>query len=405
MTYTKEDVVRLVAEKEVQFISLTFCDVYGKQKNITIVPSELERAMNSGISLDASQIIGFQTDAKIDLLVRPDPSTLADVPRTVTHMEHGNVMRMFCNIFYPNGQPFENDTRAILQKAVEVAKAKGYTFNFGPAIEFYLMSRTYENGESVPYDFAGYMDSDPLDRCEFIRRTICQDLTMMNIQPECAYHEEGPGQNKIKFHFADPVTAADAVIAYKDVVQDVADRYELIADFSAKPLEKYSGNSMHVNMSIQNNEGTDLTPHIIAGILYHISDMTLFLNPTKRSYRRLNHDNAPKYVSWSDANRSTLIRIPAYGGYTRFELRSPDNDTNPYIAFALLIYAALYGIEEKPMLQAPNDEDLFLADPKSLKSLKTLPQTLQEAMNKAKNSAFIQQYLPKKIIETYLKER
>ncbi len=404
MAYTKEDVIRMVTERSIRFIAVSFCDVFGEQKTVTIMPGELERAFESGVSLDAAQIEGFRTEAKIDLLVRPDPSTFSELPSTFTHMTTGRAARMFGNIFYPDGRPFENDTRAILQEAVKEAAEKGYAFNFGPAIEFYLMEEKEKEG-LVPYDHVGYMASAPLDRCAYIRRQICLDLEQMDIQPETAYHEEGPGQNKIKFRFSDPVTAADAVIAYKNVVHDVAARNGIVADFSAKPIEKAPGNSMHVNMSIRSERGSDLTAHIIAGILQRIPEMTLFLNPTRRSYRRLGRDNAPKYISWSDANRSTLIRIPAYGGYTRFELRSPDNDTNPYLAFALLIRASLYGIEEKPVLQAANEEDLFLADPRTLTRLKTLPSSLQEAQKEAKNSAFIRKYFSRTLIDSYLKDR
>ncbi len=404
MTEIEKKVVLNTEEEGVTFICLSFCDVYGNAKNVTIMPGELERAFESGIPLDASEIEGFRTREKIDLLLRPDAETYSDLPESLTHQAGNRIKRMFCHIYNPDGTRFEHDGRAILEQAAALAKEKGFSFNFGPAMEFYLF-RTAENGNRLPLDQAGYMDSFPDDRCEEIRRLVCLELEKMNIQPECAYHEEGPGQNKIKFHFSDPVKAADSVIAYKSLVRTIADDHQTIADFSPKPLEREQGNSMHVNMSVMSEDGEDRTPHIIAGILNKVPEMTLFFNPVKKSYKRLGHDNAPKYISWSDANRSTLIRIPAYGSYTRFELRSPDCFSNPYLVFALLIHACLYGIEKEPVLQKATEIDLFTADPKSLPKLKTLPLTLSEAQGIAKKSDFIRSVLPGRIIDAYMKDR
>lgn len=406
MSYTKEQVLEKAEQEGVRFICLTFCDIFGEKKNITLFINELPRAFESGIPLDASLISGFKLDAKIDLMVRPDPDTMTFLPDALTDPEDGKIMHMFCEIYYPDGKVFENDSRAILKKAVQEAEKKGYRFNFGPAMEFYLCTRSElksEDGE--PFDHAGYMASAPEDRCERIRREICRNLVQAGVQPEVAYHEDGPGQNKVKFRFSDPVSAADAVIVYKSVVKSVANQYDLHASFSPKPIDKEQGNSMHVNMSIMADDGIDRTPHIIAGILQKIDEMTLFLNPTKKSYKRLGHGNAPKYITWSAANRSTLIRIPAYGGYTRFELRSPDNGANPYLTFALLIYACLYGIQNKPVLQRETEEDLFAVDAKSLPKMKTLPLSFQEAVQAAKSSAFIREHLPEKLVNAYLSER
>jgi len=400
MTEKELEVIKRIGEENIHYICLTFCDVLGHARNVTLMPGELPRAFESGIALDASGITGFKTDAKIDLLLRPDANTFADLPETLTHENRERIKRMFCSVFYPDGRPFENDTRAILRAAEEKAEKKGLHFNIGPSMEFYLFR---DNGDKlVSYDDAGYMACFPDDRCEEIRRELCMGLSQMGIQPECAYHEAGPGQNKIKFHFADPVEAADAVIAYQGLVRTVAANHGLVADFSPKPLERQQGNSLHVNMSVEAEDGADRTPHMIAGILQKISEMTLFLNPSKESFRRLGRDNAPKFITWSDANRSTLIRIPAYGGYTRFELRSPDCFANPYLAFALLIDACLFGIEEKPELQKATEVDLFDMDNKNLPKLRTLPLSLSDAQGKVKNSIFIAKSLPKSIVEVYM---
>ena len=406
MAYTPEDVIKKVQEENVRFICLSFTDILGNKKSVTILPEQLKHAFETGISLDASQIEGFRADAKIDLLIKPDAASLSEMSYSLIKPDEGHILHMYADIYYPDGCPFENDARLILKSAVEKAEQSGYSISFGPAMEFYLMTNgPAEMSNRIPCDNAGYMESWPKDKCELIRREICYGLKSMGIQPESAYHEAGPGQNKIKFRFADAVRAADAVISYRSIVEAIADEHHLYAEFSPKPLDKAPGNSLHINMSIRSEDGTDRTAHIIAGILSKLSEMTVFLNPTKKSYKRLGHDGAPKYISWSEANRSTAIRIPAYGKYTRFELRTPDNGVNPYIAFALLIYACMYGINEKPELQKPNNEDLFTADMKTLSKLKALPMSLAEAQNRAKESPFVRAHLPKRIIDLYAKDR
>ena len=197
MKYTREEVMEFVQQEDVRFIRLAFCNVYGKQHNVAIMPSELRRAFEYGIAIDASAIEGFGGETRSDLLLRPDPSTLVQLP---WRPEQGKVVRMFCDIFHPDGRAFERDTRSILKKAVADADARGYHFAFGAEMEFYLFELD-EHGRdtTIPHDEAGYMDIAPDDRGEHIRREICLMLEQMGIQPECSHHESGPGQNEIDF--------------------------------------------------------------------------------------------------------------------------------------------------------------------------------------------------------------
>lgn len=322
MKYTPQEVMQYIQEEDVKFIRLAFCDVLGRAKNISIMPGELERAFAYGIAVDASAIAGFGDEVHSDLLLHPDPSTLAVLP---WRPEHGRVVRFFCAISHPDGRPFENDTRSILKRAVADAAEAGYTFSFGSELEFYLF-KLDENGEptSVPYDNATYMDVAPEDKCENVRRDICLTLERMDIRPESSHHEEGPGQNEIDFRYSDALTAADNAVTFRTVVKTIAAVHGLYADFSPKPLAGKPGSGFHINISVKNSgEGT--MRYMMGGILNTISDMTLFLNPTAQSYHRLGADKAPKYISWSTDNRSQLIRIPAAAGeYRRVELRSPD---------------------------------------------------------------------------------
>lgn len=400
MRYSKEEVMQFVEEEDVKFIRLAFCDVFGKQKNIAIMPSELSRAFEYGIAFDASAITGFGDETYSDLLLHPDPETLMALP---WRPEHGKVVRMFTHITYPDGTPFECDTRGILKKAIADAQKEGYSFAFGAEQEFYLFLLD-ENGKptKIPYDEAGYMDLAPDDRGENIRREICLTLEQMGIKPESSHHEEGPGQNEIDFRYSNPLSAADNTMTFQTVVKTVARRNGLYVDFSPKPLEHKPGNGFHINVSVSPKNNIENMHYMIAGVMNRICEMTAFLNPTENSYARFGENKAPAYVSWSRENRSQLIRIPAsQQSAERAELRSPDPSANPYIAFALVIYAALEGLKNKTELMPPANINLFRADEATLKQFKRIPQTLKEACDIAASSDFIKAHIPEKVLKIY----
>lgn len=400
MKYSKEEVLQFVEEEDVKFIRLAFCDVFGKQKNIAIMPSELPRAFGYGIAFDASAITGFGDETHSDLLLHPIPDTLMLLP---WRPEHGKVVRMFTYITYPDGTPFECDTRGILMKAVADAEKEGYSFAFGAEQEFYLFLLD-ENGNptKTPYDEAGYMDLAPDDRGENIRREICLTLEQMGIKPESSHHEEGPGQNEIDFRYSDPLSAADNTMTFQTVVKTVARRNGLYVDFSPKPLENKPGNGFHINVSVSPGNNLEYMHYMIAGVLNRVCEMTAFLNPTENSYDRFGKNKAPAYVSWSRENRSQLVRIPASPKTKkRAELRSPDPSANPYIAFALIIYAAMEGLRNKTELMPPVDLNLYRTDESTLKQFKRIPQTLKEACALAESSDFIKKHIPEKVLEIY----
>lgn len=388
MIYTAREVYDFVRQEDVKFIRLAFCDVNGKQKNISITPDELPRAFSDGISFDASAIKGFGDEVGSDLLLFPVPSTLNILP---WRSSHGNVIRMFCSMKYPDGTQFEKDSRMILQRAVDAAAAKGVSVQFGAEFEFYLFN-TDEKGMPTdePFDRAGYMDVAPEDRGENARREICLTLLEMGIKPESSHHEEGPGQNEIDFRYSDAMTAADNAMNFMTVVKAAAQRNGIYADFSPKPLPGESGNGLHINMSVKTADGEDHTNAFMAGILAHIKEMTAFLNPTEDSYKRLGEKKAPKYITWSPENRSQLIRIPAAKGeYRRIELRSPDPTANPYIAYALLIMAGLDGIERELTVPEAVNVNLYKADSSVTEPLDRLPASLDEAVAVAEGSDFV----------------
>ena len=365
MKYTPQEVMQFIEEEDVKFIRLAFCDVHGKPKNISIMPHELERAFKYGIAIDASAIAGFGDEVHSDLFLHPDPATITVLP---WRPEHGRVVRMFC----------------------------------GSELEFYLF-KLDENGEptSIPYDRAAYMDVAPEDKCENVRREICLALERMGIQPESSHHEEGPGQNEIDFRYSDALSAADNAVTFCTVVKTIAAQNGLYADFSPKPLQEKPGSGFHINISVKGC-GELVMHRTMGGILKHIGDMTLFLNPTERSYHRLGANKAPKYISWSSDNRSQLIRVPAADGeYRRFELRSPDCTANPYLAFALLIWAGLDGILNNIALPEKSNVNLYTASPKDLWGLETLPLTRSAAAKTSLSSEFIRAHLPQSLIDHF----
>ena len=400
MNYSKEEVMQYAREEDVKFIRLAFCDVFGKQKNISIMPDELPRAFEHGIAFDASAVAGFGDESRSDLFLHPDPDTLTWLP---WRPEHGKVVRMFCSVTYPDGRPFECDTRTLLKNAVSDAAEAGFTFRFGAEQEFYLFELDEKNQPTrIPYDRAGYMDIAPEDRGENVRREICLTLEQMGIRPESSHHEEGPGQNEIDFRYADALEAADNVLTFQTVVRTVARRNGLFADFSPKPLSDGPGNGFHINCSVIPDDSPETARHMIAGVLEKAAPMTAFLNPTPDSYKRLGTMKAPGYVSWSAGNRSQLVRIPAAADeYRRAELRSPDPTANPYIAFALVIRAALYGLKNGIELPEPVNVNLYRADGETLARLEKLPADPEEAKRVAAADEFIRNSIPEQILDIY----
>lgn len=383
--YSESDVLDYVNEEDIKFIRLAFFDLNGVQKNVSILASQLENAFKNGVSFDASAIYGFESPEKSDLFLHPDPTTLSVLP---WRPNTGKVARMFCNIRYPDGRAYEKDSRAILQNAVKAAKDSGVEFMFGTEIEFYLF-KLDEKGEptKIPFDNAGYMDIAPEDKGENIRREICFTLEEMGMQPEASHHEEGPGQNEIDFHYSDAVTAADNAATFKWIVRARAAQNGLYADFSPKPILDKAGSGFHINISCSDSSKTK---NALAGILSRAQEISFYLNSTENSYQRLGEHKAPNIIAWGNENRSAFIRVPSTKEEPRFEIRSADSECNVYLAFTLLIHAALDGIKNNLEPPAEASENLF-AQKKS--ALKTLPKSLAEAKKLASQSDFVKKAL------------
>lgn len=411
MTATMNEVLEFIKENDVKFIRLVFCDLFGRQKNISVMPDVLPMAFEHGIPFDAHAISGFTDVTKSDLILVPDPATLSVLP---WRPQQGRVVRFFCDIKNPDGSPFWGDTRQVLKSVISRTEEKGYNCMVGAECEFYLF-KTDENGEPtmIPFDNGGYLDVSPLDKGENVRREICLCLEEMGLKPETSHHERGPGQNEIDFKFSDALSCADNFITFKQVVKNIAARNGLFASFLPKPLPDKSGSGLHINLSLaQNgfnvfrlgeNGNSGATESFIAGVLKKTPEITAFLNPLPNSYDRLGSFEAPKYVSWSYSNRSQLIRIPsAHGERVRMELRSPDPSTNSYLAFALVISAGFYGMDNQLPLADSINVDLYHADKSVTDTLVLLPEHLDEALNLVKESDFIKNTLNEELLARFV---
>ena len=398
--YTKEDICRMIEEEDVEFIRLQFTDMFGTLKNVAVTTSQLDRVLNNEIMFDGASIAGFAKVEQSDLFLYPDIDTFTIFP---WRPQQGKVARFLCDIYYSDGTPFKGDPRYMLKRVLADAKEMGYRFDVGPECEFFLFHTDDEgNPTTITHEKAGYFDVGPLDLGENARRDMILTLEEMGFVVEASHHEDAPAQHEIDFHYDEALNMADAIMTFKMAVKTIAKRHGLYASFMPKPKTGVNGNGMHINMSVTSDDGRDLQDAFMAGILAHIREITLFLNPHTDSYQRLGEMKAPRYISWSKENRSQLIRIPAMkNGRRRIELRSPDPCANPYLCYALLIHAGLDGIRSQMEPPAPLDVNLFQAEASLTRQLDKLPQSHQEAWEMAERSEFVKRLLPGSIIKAY----
>lgn len=411
MDYTVSEVLQFVQENDVKFVRLAFCDIFGTLKNIAIMAGELPDVFAYGKAFDASAVKGFMYEGETDLVLFPDPATLMVLP---WRPQQGRVALFFCDIRHPNGEVFDGDGRFLIKTAMAYCAQMGYTAAIGTECFFYLFETDEKGGPTnIPFDRAGFFDVAPLDKGENIRRQLCLSLEEMGLHPESSHHEQGPGQNVIDFRYSDPLRAADHMISLKSAVQSVSAVNGLYASMMPKPLKGESGNGVHLNLSLmKDGENIFASPEkglcatarqFIAGILSHIREITLFLNPVMESYQRLGSADAPKFVTWSWQNRAQLIRIPVSSrGKSRIELRSPDSCMNPYVAFALVLMAGLDGISKKLELAESTNVDLHKVEKGHIQDIQVLPENLREAAMLARDSDFVRGILPERMLAAFV---
>ena len=417
--YTKEDILKLVEENGVKFIRLQFTDIFGSLKNVAITEKQLEKALNNEIMFDGSSIEGFVRIEESDMYLRPILDSFAIFP---WRPQQGKVARLLCDIYRPDGQPFQGDPRYALKRVLEDAASLGYEMNVGPECEFFLFE-TDEHGNATTktQDNAGYFDLAPTDSGENVRSDITLALEDMGFEIEASHHEVAEGQNEIDFKYGPALETADKIMTFKLVVKSIAQRHGLYASFMPKPIFGINGSGMHINMSLfkdgknafadssDKNGLSEIAYQFIAGILKHIKGLAAVTNPLVNSYKRLVPGyEAPVYLAWSCSNRTALIRVPASRGEgTRVELRCPDPSANPYLVLAVLLQAGLDGIKNKLQVEDETVDNIFAMTDKERKEarIENLPNNLYEAVNFLKNSEIAKTALGDHIFNNYIEAK
>lgn len=416
----KDDIFRMVEEEDVEFIRLQFTDIFGTLKNIAITSSQLEKALDNKCMFDGSSVEGFVRIEESDMYLYPDYDTFEIFP---WRPQQGKVARLICDVYTPDGKPFEGDPRWILKKTIKEANEMGYRFDVGPECEFFLF-HTDDNGlpTTLSHEKAGYFDLGPNDLGENIRRDMVLTLEDMGFEIEASHHEVAPAQHEIDFKYDEVLKTADNIQTFKMTVKTIAKRHGLYATFMPKPKFGISGSGMHINMSLATEEGknifadengkiglSDDAYHFIAGIMKHARGMSAITNPLVNSYKRLVPGyEAPVYIAWSAKNRSPLIRIPASrGNGTRVELRNPDPTANPYLVLALCLAAGLDGIKNKIEVPDSVDCNIYEMTPGERRAagIENMPADLKEAVDCLVADEFLCSVLGEHITTKYVEAK
>lgn len=415
---TRDQIMQIIQEKNVNFFRLQFVDIFGAMKNIAMPKSQIEKALDGKIMFDGSSIEGFVRINESDMYLKPDYDTFVVLPWR--EKDGNNAARIICDVYKTDGTPFVGCPRNNLKRVLADARAMGYTMNVGTECEFFLFRRD-ENGlpTTVTDDVTGYFDVEPDDAGIDCRRKIIQTLEAMNFEIEASHHEVAEGQHEINFKYADALKAADNTVTFKWVVRSIAAEFKLHATFMPKPVFGINGSGMHTNQSLFDLDGANaffdekgplqlskIAYQYIAGIMQHARGFCGVTNPLVNSYKRLVAGyEAPVYVAWSASNRSVLVRIPASRGLgTRTEVRCPDPTCNPYLAFALMLNSGLDGIKNNLPVPDPVNADIFemSADEKAEAGIASLPVNLYEAIRELRVNPIAKEALGTHILEKYI---
>nr|WP_081776133.1 type I glutamate--ammonia ligase [Companilactobacillus nodensis] len=412
--YSAEDIKKMTVDENVEFICLMFTDINGIIKNVEVPVSQIDKVLANKITFDGSSIDGFTRIEESDMLLHPDLSTWLVFP---WGSEHGKVARLICDIYTTNGEPFAGDPRVNLQRIVKKMHGMGYTnFNIGPEPEFFLFN-TDDKGQPTLQlnDDGSYFDFSPVDLGENVRKDIVLKLEKMGFEVEASHHEVAPGQQEIDFKYENALSAADSIQTFKLVVKTIAKENGMYATFMPKPLQGINGSGMHINMSLFNGDEnifgdsndmlSDVAKQFMSGILTHARALTAINNPTVNSYKRLVPGfEAPTYIAWSSKNRSPLIRVPAAKGKSkRFEMRSVDPTTNPYLAIACILDAGLDGIKNNYDLMPEVKENIYemSEDKRREEGIVDLPSTLHNSLKALRKDEFVQESLGKGLTNSF----
>lgn len=410
--YTREEVLQMAEEEDVEFIRLQFTDMFGALKNIAITARELPRVLRDGYIIDGSAIAGVVEETEPDLYLYPDPNTFTILP---WRPQQGKVARLLCDLYRADGTPCTTSARYILKRVSEKAGAEGYICFIDPECEFFLF-HSDDNGmpTTLTHEKAGYLDMSPLDLGENARRDMVLNLEDMGIEVESSHHEIAPAQHEIVFKNGEVNEMADRIMTFKMAVRTIAKRHGLHATFMPKPRTDVDGSGMHISFSVF-KDGKNIFEcqkepkglsreayYFIGGLLAHSREMALITNPLVNSYKRLVPGyKAPTELTWTRNNQNSLVRIPvARKGNTKIELRSPDAASNPYLVFAVCLAAGLDGIDKKiSPTEASNRSEKDSSEQRQ--SVENLPENLKEAIELFEGSSWIREVLGEDFCQKY----
>ncbi len=420
--WNKEKILNDAQEKNVKYIRLCFTDIHGTIKNVEIPFNGLEDALNNQVMFDGSSIDGFARIEEADMYLYPDMNTWMIL--TWENSQYGNVARLICDVYKPDGTPFLGDPRNVLKRNLKTMRQMGFKdFKIGVEPEFFLFKRNGETSVTTDFnDYGGYFDLAPVDGAEECRRDIVLELQKLNFSMEASHHEVAPSQHEINFEFNDALEACDQLQTFKLVVRNIAKRHNLHATFMPKPIESVNGSGMHTNCSLTNEAGdnvfydpdkshglSDTAQYFIAGIIEHARSFTAITNPIVNSYKRLVPGyEAPIYVAWSDANRTAMIRVPSIRGKaTRAEIRSTDPSANPYLAMSAVLASGLDGIKNQSDHVKPVSQNLYQLkrDQREALGINNLPENLKDALKELKKSSLMKETLGEHVFNKFIQAK
>ena len=413
--YSRQDIIKLVEEEDVEFIRMQFTDIFGNLKNVAVTATQLEKALDNKCMFDGSSIAGFTDVEDSDMYLYPDPGTLEIFP---WRPQQGKVARFICDVHRPDGNPFEGDPRYVLKRAIKEAEDMGYTFRVGAECEFFLFHLD-ENGmpTTVTHEKAGYFDVGPVDLGENARRDMVLTLEDMGFVVEASHHDVAPAQHEISFRYDEALATADNIMTFKLAVKTIAKHHGLHGTFMPKPRMEFCGSGMHINMSLR-RDGRNIFDdssdenglsreayYFMGGLMKHVRGICAVTNPLVNSYKRLRPGfEAPVYIAWSTLGANTLIRVPNIRGeHTRIELRSPDPSANPYLAIAACLMAGLDGIRNQiePEGKVMDNINVISEEEAQRRGIKKLPTDLLEACEEMKKDPLLRELLGERVFEQY----
>ncbi|MEY2569633.1 MAG: glutamine synthetase [Actinomycetota bacterium] len=421
MERQQDYVLRTVEERGIRFIQLWFTDVLGTPKAFSITPAELELALEEGMTFDGSAIDGFSRVQESDVLARPDAKTFQILPWKA---DDAPVARVFCDIANLDGTPFEGDPRNVLNRTLERAREKGFTFYAAPEMEYFYFANADPGRAPQPLDTGSYFELTVADLAGDMRKRTVLTLEDMGIPVEYSQHEDSPSQHEIDLRYTDALTMADTVMTVRLVVKEIAQERGVYATFMPKPLQGKQGSGMHTHFSLFEGDTnafhdpgdehnlSKVAKGFIGGVLHHAREITAVTNQWVNSYKRLVVGyEAPVHVSWARNNRSALVRVPVAkrgkAESTRIEYRAPDPACNPYLAFALVLAAGLKGIDEGYDLPPEAAANLYEMTPEELLAdgIESLPGNLNEAVDEMASSELVAETLGEHVFEWFIRNK